>query len=85
MVFWSLIRSQIVCDRYMLTANQMIMNLLAWPSKQKNKLVILDHTFMHDVEGEANGQSNLEQLEEFFRLAKIVGFVFRRLDTYLTD
>lgn len=70
--------------RYLVDAIQMIMNLLAWPSHQRNKIVILDHTFMFDYD-EDYGEENIEQLKEFFRLAKLVGFQFRRLDTYLSD
>lgn len=60
------------------------MTLLSWPGKQAGKLVILDHTFMHDFDEEF-GQDNYDELVSFFSLAKEVGFVFRQLDTYLTD
>ncbi len=62
----------------------MIMNLLSWPTKLSNKIVLLDHTFMHDPDEEF-GQENLDQYKTFLRLAKGVGFQFRQLDTYITD
>ncbi len=70
--------------RYKVDAIRMIMHLLSWPRRQKDKIVILDHTFMHDFDEEF-GRENYEQLVTFFKLAKKVGFEFRQLDTYMTD
>lgn len=84
---WSQLKKKLLAfspGRYLVTAEQMVMNLLAWPTKLKNKAVILDHTFMHDF-GEEHGEDNYRELGRFLRLAKEVGFVFRTLDTFLTD
>jgi len=62
----------------------MLMRVLSWPSKRKNKIVILDHVFMHDPDL-PHGEENLASFKTFLRYAKTVGFEFRQVNTYLTD
>lgn len=62
----------------------MIMRLPTVKAHKKNHLIFLSHDGLHDTSQE-HGASNLVQLREFLRLATIIGYEFKTIDTYLED
>ena len=71
--------------RYTRSAIQLIMDSLAVPTKMKNKVIVLTHASLHGPDYGNYWQDNYDVFVEFLRLAKLVGFTFRTIDTYVQD
>ena len=63
----------------------MIMDILGLQQTvQKNKIVIVTHTQIHDPNS-LFGLENLEKLRKFLMIANAIGYEFRTVDTYSED
>ena len=71
--------------RYTRNAIQLIMDCLAIPTQTKHKLVVLTHAKEHGPSYGQFWQENFDIFVEFLRLAKLIGYTFRTIDTYVED